>query len=359
MSKKFFDRFVFGGFVLSTKSVLSSTKSVPARAFFFSMALVLPALFVLNPVFAASGFRYAGLEYFGSSQMTRAEVEKSLHLRPGASEQSVESSVENFKKKLEKLRIPANVTLAAVPPASLYVVVDFENPLGAGVPVRILRNPHHVMTKSEKPALLLAKLRERIDRLNTEGREWSESYPGGVRMFSDEPAAQIVVDIRRFGPAMRDEWLEVVSTDPDKRLRVDAIELLNWAPDTIDTCAKLIPALDDSHYEVRAAAGDFIYARLSLLPEEFPFNQLAMALVRQLKRPSHADRIKSMAFITALVKRYPAMSIPFRKACEPVLERFSKESQIPTVRKAADDLLALLRAPVPRGAPEDIPQAGF
>jgi hypothetical protein len=311
------------------------------------------------PLEAASGRTYAGLEYYGSSQMTRAEVEKSLHLRPGSSENSVETNAENFRKKLEKMRLSANVQIVNVAPDKLYVVVDFEDALGAGIPVRVLKNPHHVKTKSEKPALLLEKLRSRIDRLNEEGREWTDSYPGGVRMFSDEPASQIVVEIRRFGPVMRDEWLEVVACDPDKRLRCDAIELLNWAPQPINTCAELIPAIDDSHYEVRASAAEFIFPRLEILPDDFPFDKLAMALVRQMKRHSHGDRIKSIAFITALVRIYPAMAVPFRRLCEEDLERFSKESQIPTLRQSADNLLVILRAPLPKGAPVEIPQAGF
>lgn len=308
---------------------------------------------------AVEGRTYAGLEYFGSSQMTRMEVEKMVHLRPGASERSVESAAESLRNRFEKLRLNANVQIASVAPDKLYLVVDFESAPGAGVPTRILKNPHHVLTKSEKPDLLLQKLRARIERLNDEGREWSDSYPGGVRMFSDEPANQIVLDLRRFGPAMRDDWLEVVASDPDKRLRCDAIELLNWAPNTGDTCAQLIPAIDDSHYEVRAAAEEFIFPRLDLLPSDFPFNQLAMALVRQLKRPSHSDRSKSMAFIRALIARYPQMAVPFRRTSEQDLERLSKESQIPSIRKAADDLLVILRAPLPAGEATEIPQAGF
>lgn len=328
----------------------------------FCGIILLVTLFVAGNVSdanAAAGSTYAGLEFYGSSQMTRTEVEKMVHLRPGASEKSVESAAESLRARFEKLRLAANVQIASVAPDKLYLVVDFESAPGAGVPTRILKNPHHVLTKSEKPDILLQKLRARIERLNEEGREWTDSYPGGVRMFSDEPANQIVLDLRRFGPAMRDDWLEIVASDPDKRLRCDAIELLNWAPNTADTCAQLIPALDDSHYEVRAAAEEFIFPRLDILPSNFPFNQLAMSLVRQLKRPSHSDRSRSMAFIRALIARYPQMAVPFRRTSEQDLERFSRDSQIPTIRKAADDLLVILRAPLPPGEATEIPQAGF
>jgi len=291
--------------------------------------------------------------------MTRDEVQKSLHLRPGASEKSVESSVESFRKKLEKLRLSANVQMVTDAPDKIYVVVDFEERLGSGVPTRILKNPHHVTTQSEKPQILLEKLRDRIDRLNNEGREWKDSYPGGVRVFSDEPANQIATEIRRFGPAMRGDWLEVVETDPDKTLRCDAIELLNWAPNTTDTCAQLIGALDDSHYEVRAAAEEFIYARLDNFPPNFPYDQLAMALARQLKRPSHADRTKAMSFIKALLIRFPMMAVGFRKTSFSDIERIAEKSQISSVRKNAEALLVILRAPLPKMPSQEPSGAGF
>jgi hypothetical protein len=312
----------------------------------------------VEPSKASEGLRYAGLEYFGSSQMTRDEVERNLHLKPGASEKSVEANAESLRKKLEKLRLAANVQIIVDQPDKLFVVVDFEDRPGYGVPTRMLKQPHHVITQSEKPELLLQKLRARIDRLIQEGRDWKETYPGGVRMFSDEPANQIVTELRRFAPTMRDEFLEIVISDPDHQRRCDAIELLNWAGTYVDTCVQMIGAIDDTHIEVRSAAEEFIYPRLEKLPDNFPYDQLALALTRQLKRPSHADRAKAIHFIAALIRKYPTMVGGFRQTCEKDVERIANESQISGLRKSAADLLLVLRTSQAVPALK-IPSSGF
>lgn len=309
--------------------------------------------------YAADGMKYSGLEFYGSSQMTRDELEKALHLRPGASEKSVESSAESLRKKIDKMRLQANVQIVVDPPDKLVMVVDFEDKPGHGVPTRTLKQPHHVSTQSEKPELLLQKLRARIDRLNQEGRDWKDSYPDGVRMFSDEPANQIVTELRRYCPTMREEFLEITISDPDYQRRCDAIELLNWGGKYVDTCTQLIGSIDDSHLDVRSAADEFIFARLRNLPDDFPYDELAMSLVRQLKRNSHSDRNKAIHFITALARQYPSMIPGFRRACEKDVERFANESQISTLRKTAGELLLVLRTPPPAPPPAKIPSSGF
>jgi len=354
-------RILCNPFCSSSSSLYLSSQfsSFGSRASLTICLLVSLLSLAVSPSHAAEGATYGGLEFFGSSQMTHDEVEKSLHLRPGASEKSVEANAESLRKKIEKLRLQANVQIVVDPPDKLFVVVDFEDKPGHGVPIRTLKQPHHVITQSEKPELLLQKLRARIDRLNQEGRDWKDSYPGGVRMFSDEPANQIVTELRRYCPTMRDEFLEITISDPDHQRRCDAIELLNWAGTYVDTCAQLIGSIDDSHLDVRGAADEFIFPRLEKLPDNFPYDQLALSLVRQLKRPSHADRNRSIHFIMALIRKYPKMVTGFRRTCEKDVERFATESKISTLRKTADDLLLVLRAGPPPPPPTNIPSSGF
>jgi len=227
------------------------------------------------------------------------------------------------------------------------------------VPTRTLKQPHHVTTQSEKPELLLQKLRDRIERLKQEGRDWKETYPGGVRMFSDEPANQLVTELRRFCPTMRNEFLEITISDPNHLRRCDAIELLNWSGTYVDTCTQLIGSIDDSHVEVRSAADQFIFARLENLPDNFPYDKLALSLVRQLKRPSHTDRNKAIHFIMALIRKYPSMIPGFHQTCGKEVERFATESQISSLRRTANDLLSVLSAPLPVTPGPKIPSSGF
>ncbi len=306
-----------------------------------------------------SSYTYAGLEYFGSSQMTRQEVESALHLKPGASSKAVERAAENFKAKIDKSRLMANVEIVSDPPDRLFVVIDFIDPCGAGMPYRSLTNPHHVMTKSEKPEMLLRQLRERLAYLDEQGRAWSDSYPGGVRMFSDEAANQIVNELRKYGQVMREEWLETVASDPDAQLRCQAIELLNWGGQYVDTSARLIASLDDTDHRVRGSVVRFLFPRMSQLPDEFPWTQFAAALTRQMKRPSHEDRVKSISALLLLMKLKPLLIGPIMNACQKDAERFSKDSQITTLRKLSREMLMVFAQPLPRPPAPIIPEPGF
>lgn len=290
--------------------------------------------------------KYAGLEYFGSSQISRKEIEQILRLKVGGSSRNVEQAVARLRKTLDDKHLIAVVDSVATGPG-VFVVADIEDSK-EDLPMRVLDNPHHVRVASEKPSLLLMKLDERLEKLNFEGRKSAETYPGGVKMYSDEPANQLVEELRRFGPPMRDEWLTIVVSDPDPLRRVEAIRLLNWAGNYEDTCAKLVAALDDSSHLVRGEVVKFIFPRLRYLSENFPFNELAAALCRQIMRPSHEDRSKGLYCIIALLRMRPLLTAPMKQCAEKRIRTLADESIIPTVKAPAQQLLATFSGPMPR-----------
>lgn len=305
--------------------------------------------------------KYAGLEYYGSSQMTRKEIEQILRLRVGGSSKSVEQAVARLRKALDDRHLIAVVDSVATGPG-VYVVADIEeSKSGEELPMRILENPHHVRVQSEKPSLLLMKLDERLQKLVFEGRKPAETYPGGVKMYSDEPANQLVEELRRFGPPMRDEWLTIVVSDPDPARRVEAIRLLNWAGQYEDTCTRLVPALDDSSHLVRGEVVRFLFPRLRILSDYFPFNELAAALCRQIMRPSHEDRSKGLYCIIALLRMRPLLTAPMKQCAEKRIRTLADESIIPTVKEPAHQLLKTFSGPMPRPqvAPEQDRFGGF
>lgn len=329
------------------------------RASFLSFLLTVS---LIAPAFASSGdgFSYAGLEYFGSSQLSRDELESMLHLRPGSSETAIDKAVENLKIKIDKRRLMANIQTVLDPPDKVFVVFDIVDPTSTtAMPTRVLVNPHHVMTKSEKPAMLLKQLRDRIIKLDEEGRKWSDSYPQGVRIFTDEAANRLVTELRRFGPVLRSDWLEVVSSDPDPQLRCDAIELLNWGGEYADTCANILPAIDDTDHNVRGSVVRFIYPRLQILPDNFPWVNLAAGLCRQLKRPSHEDRSKSMFCLMALMKLKPELIEPIKRTCGNDVKRISEESRISNLKQTARNMLIVFSQPVPKAPIPEQPEPGF
>lgn len=321
---------------------MSRTKNSQILTFLTLMAFCLQGAF--SPVFAYS---YEGLEYFGSSQLTRQEIEKYLHLSQGASIKRIEKSVDRLQKKIDDLKLFANIEIVTASDDRAYVSVDLIEQEDDMIPTRKLTNPHHVATRSEKPEILLAKLEDRLNQLNMEGRAWKPIYKGGMKFYTDEPANQIVEEIRRFAPTMKPDWIEVVACDPDPDRRVMAIELLGWSGSYADTCYKLIGAMDDSNYKVRAKAARFIYKRLDILPHDFPYQDLIHALCRQVRRPSHEDRVKSTYLMYEVLNKRPLLTGLAKQGAEKYINLYSSKSRIPSLRNVCERLRAKFSQPLP------------
>ncbi|HEY9733042.1 MAG TPA: hypothetical protein V6C89_14080 [Drouetiella sp.] len=288
------------------------------------------------------GGSYKGLEYFGSSQLTTMELEKILALKPGAALQQVQKALDRLDKALEARHIPNNLEVVAGEPGSVYISVDILDSSNETVPTRKLKNPRHVLVRSEKPFLVLDELTKRLEKLTEEGRTWSESYRDGSKYYSDEPANQYVAEIERFAPDMRDELLAVVESDPDATRRKKAIELLGWSGEVPYTANRLTDAFDDSDPKVRVAAIKYIFPRLSLLPEEYPYIRLVRAASRELSRPSHQDRSKALYVLLWLAKRNVLFVRDIKELDEARLKQLASDSVLPTVKVPAQQLLAII-----------------
>lgn len=290
---------------------------------------------------------YGGLEFYGSSLVTRAELERMAGIKVGASMKQVTAASERITRNLTARHVSSNVQVVASPPDKVFLVVDITSPASQQIPCRALKLPHRVNLPTEKPQLLLEKLRERLDRLSSEGRMYQEETKDGIRFYSDEPANQIVQEIRRYAPQMLKDLIEVVDNDPEPKRRFDAIELLNWAGSVPQVTYHLIGALDDSDPDVRANVIRYMYPRFALLPGNFPIGQLAESVCRQVYRPSHQDRSKSLHCLVALLKVCPPLTPPVKKACESKVAELASTSQLPTVKIPAQELLELFKKPLP------------
>ncbi|MEZ4486572.1 MAG: HEAT repeat domain-containing protein [Cyanobacteriota/Melainabacteria group bacterium] len=319
---------------------------IPSRLNRKTKVLLAALAFSLLPL-PGYAWEYAGLEFFGSSQLTKDEIDKMLHLGRGSSIEKMEKAKERLEQKIEKLKLFANIQIVTADSDRAYVSVDLIEVGDDMIPTRKLPNPHHVTTRSEKPELLLARLNARLDELTATGRDWKTIYKGGIKLYSDEPANQLVEEIRRFAPTMKPDWLAVVSNDPDPERRIQAIELLNWSGDSVDTCYRLIGAIDDSNYRVRGAATRFIFDRLDLLPHDFPFEDLMHALCRQIGRPSHEDRVKSAYLMFAILNRKPLLTGMASECAGKQVDIYAEKSVIPTLRSIAERLKTKFSQPTP------------
>jgi len=284
---------------------------------------------------------FAGIEYYGSSQITKLELQKMLGLRTGASPEAIENALLRLKKQLDARHIDAHAEVVTASPGVLYVVVDVSDSSVEEAPTRRLKMPHHVNVRTEKPFLLLQDLNNRLDDLRNQGRPATESLKDGYKYYSDEPADQVVTEILKYAPVMRDELIAVTESDPNPIRRSQAIDLLGWSGTTDDTAMRLMPALDDMDPFVRASVARYLFPRLSLLSAQFPFENLAQAFSRQITRPSHEDRSKGLYCLLSLCLQHRELVKPIAEADEKCIRDLADTTTLPSVKTPADKLLAM------------------
>lgn len=282
--------------------------------------------------------RFGGIEYYGSSLLSRLELEKLLGIKLGATATSTTAAVERLKKQLASRNLESNVQMVVGDGDEIIIAVDVIEPQRE-IPSRKLKNPQHVPFRSETPVQLLEKIHERLEQLNQEQRPVSEKYKEGIRYFTDEPCNQYVNEILEWVPGMTEELLGVVEHDPNSIRRKIAVELLNWSGSVTEISARLIPVLDDSDVSVRIEADRFLFPRLDLLPPDFPFDELAEAFSRQLSRPSHQDRSKALYSLLALVRLHPELAEPVNQLNEERIKRLVEETRLRTIKAAGEQLL--------------------
>lgn len=291
-------------------------------------------------VWAESSGSYVGLEFFGSTRVNRAELERMINLNSDANPQRINAAAERLHKHFEHNHLTANIEVVSAGAEQLALVVDVPDPLSSVV-ARRLNSPHHVRLSSEKPFLILDNLHNRLDQLDQEGRPAREEWRDGYKFYSDEAANQMVEAIQQFLPSMRKELLETVDSDPDPLRRAQSIELLEWAPEPNDTAADMLSAFDDVDLRVRVECAKFFYARLDLLSEDFPYEGLVQGLSRMLSRPSHQDRSKSLYCLLKLCLQHKEVLPLAKSLCERKVDEFAKQSILPTIKQPAEKLLAL------------------
>lgn len=286
---------------------------------------------------------FGELEYMGSSLATRAELEKMLHLSPGAKYASMEKACERVKKSLTDRRIICDTDIVDGGSDALFIVIDISEP-GKIVPTRPLSDPRYIKVPTEKPNLILKELRERLTLLTYDGRSFKETYSNGVKHYSDAVADEKTRELASYGsvPELRDAWLNIVQSDPNPDRRIDAIELLNWSGNYPQTIFKIMPALDDVNKDVRVAVAKFIYPRLELLPYDFDFGKLTSAFCRQICRPSHGDRLRAMACLSVLVRDKPEMVPPTREVALDQINLIAERTRIPPLKELTERVKLLL-----------------
>ncbi len=289
---------------------------------------------------------YAGIEFLGSPQISRSELEKDLSLKPGASYEAILRAVDRLKTRLQKRNIDAVVDVVK-DGDNCYVTVDVIEPGATGIPVRKLQSPHTVYLTSDLPFTLLQQMFVRIEELSMQGRPVGESVVDGVKQFADEPCNQIAKKMLQVVPLMRAELLQVVQNDPDPKRRSRAIECLNWDTQPVQDCLFLIPIIDDGAQEVRMSTARYVFPRLKMLPDNFPIEGLVEGFSHQLSRPSHMDRSLALRCLAEVVRTHPYSGRAVQQAVGDRVQQLLSTSQLSSIKGPAQQLLDLAsHAPV-------------
>ncbi|MBA3859585.1 MAG: hypothetical protein C0507_21985 [Cyanobacteria bacterium PR.3.49] len=283
--------------------------------------------------FAATEGSYQGLEFYGSSQMSRPELEKLLGLRNGASYRSIKSAMERLHRELKARRLEGNIQAVTGDGTDIYLSVDV---LGGydDMPSRILKEPHQVAYRSEEPVQILEKLHGRLELLEAQGRPANEEWRAGIKYFSDEPCNQMVNDLMRHCGPMREELLYLIDHDPNAVRRATAVELLSWSGEVPDTAYRLLAAVDDVDVTVRTLVTRYLFKNLSLLPDDFAFQDMVEVYSRDLNRPSHDDRSKALYMLLAIVKRRPELIRQVQALDEKRIKFLQERSLVPSIKLA-------------------------
>ena len=282
---------------------------------------------------AAMEGSYQGLEFYGSSQMSRPELEKLLGLRNGASYRSITSAMERLHRELKSRRLEGNIQAVTGDGTDIYLSVDV---LGGydDMPSRILKEPHQVAFRSEEPVQILEKLHARQGLLEAQGRPVNEEWRDGIKYFSDEPCNQMVNDLMRHCGPMREELLYLIDHDPNAVRRATAVELLSWSGEVPDTAYRLLAAVDDVDVTVRTLVTRYLFKNLALLPDDFAFQDMVEVYSRDLNRPSHEDRSKALYMLLAIVKRRPELIRQVQALDEKRIKFLQERSLVPSIKLA-------------------------
>ncbi len=320
----------------------------PATFFLLSLSLLAftPGALAKASGSKAPGWGYQGVEFSGSSQVSRLELERGLGLKQGASPEAADKAIERLKASLEQKHIKTSLDLAEEG-NGYFIVVDVIDPTLVGVPSRHLKFPHHINLSSEKPFSVFAELLERRRQLSEQGRPVTEKYDNGLKYFSDEPCNQFAAQLHKQVPSMLFEFLSVIESDPDPRRRSQAIEVLNWVEEPVRICFTLIPAINDADEQVRASASRYIYPRISLLPENFPLSDLTEAFSNQMTRQTHQDRLLALRCLLELSRRHPQTIWSIKTFDEERLKQLKSTSVLSAIQEPATELIKLCQNPPP------------
>lgn len=126
--------------------------------------------------------------------------------------------------------------------------------------------------------------------------------------------------------------------------RADALDFLNRLDWGDASCKAALKALDDRDWTVRNQAAMLLNQHLAACSDALGVTRIIDASLRQLARPTHADRNKAMSTLDLVVRSGVGVDAVRRNQIALAAERLARRSILPNVGGKARALVDFMRA---------------
>jgi hypothetical protein len=188
---------------------------------------------------------------------------------------------------------------------------------------------------------LMARLFELFDK----GINAGEHLNGDFVDFKDPQMHDLVLQLVKRAPLVRDNLIAIVGGHPDGSVRAKAAWSLCWARSPADSIARVFTFLDDPATLVRNDVSRFMSHWVDLVSDPKLQKPLLDVLVLQMKRPSHADRNKSLINLYLYLRAQPGAIPYFKSIGQTELDHIAANSVLENVGDTAKALQKLVSAP--------------
>jgi RNAse (barnase) inhibitor barstar len=185
-----------------------------------------------------------------------------------------------------------------------------------------------------------AELQVLWDQLFEEGKPPAEIVTEDYLDFRHDRMQQLAAKIRRVAGEHRELLVAALREDARSSVRADAASLLNWAGHPEQSIREVYSLVNDPDGTTRNNLTRFMLHFLDRVEAPETRQAIIEAMAWQLRRPSHADRNKSLYALLRLVEKNPADLTAVMAAAGDSIRLISKQSILSNVRDPAQQLLA-------------------
>lgn len=270
------------------------------------MRIILTFILLTSTCYAEGDWKWAGFEILGNKTVSKHEIQKIIPLKIGTTYQLDQEKWKEWCQSLVQKFSFHNAYCSAVKYISFesYFMV---NVVEQGDEERDkYREPPSgdIKLADEKVLDTYEKLQSRLWELFNDGIGVQEDSSQGYLDYGDSQMSTLVAKLVKLVPPYADNLIEVLKNDQSDLKRAKAATLLNWARQTKHHVSIVHTLLDDPAMLVRNNISRFMLHYLGSLEDREVRKLVIKSLAKQMRRPSHADRNKSLYGLVEIAENF-------------------------------------------------------